>query len=156
MMLISLLLSVTLTVSPDIEPKNGNDGCIIFTEFETIQDAMTYVIQDVLLPRRIIPLRYDAEYGILVSERTYYKGNFNCDFILAFKMDNGRVQIDFYSRDYGYSQTTASMPTSYNYYNDKAMKGSPAAAFWQLFSGIVADIPSLSIHYYTSNRTNNN
>lgn len=150
MLLLSILVAGTLLFSPDSEPKNGDTGAIIHTEFTSVPEAMEFVVRQVLLPMDILPLRHDATLGYLVTERTLYKGYFNCDYIFSFLDDNGKVVIRCRPREYESSRTLDTFSDYSMSYNQRAMKGSLALAYWDRFRKIVSSIPSVSVDYYGS------
>ena len=150
MLLFSILLASALILAPDSEPKRGDNAVILFTEFTSIEEAMEYVIKDVLLPMDIIPSRYDAKMGYLVTERTLYKGYFNCDYIFAFLEDNGKIQIRCRPRDYGSSESIASFSDYSMSFNDRAQNNSPVGAYWEKFQLIVESIPAIVVKYHGS------
>ena len=147
MILLSILVASALLLAPDSEPKKGDTYAIVFTEFTSSEEAMEYVVKDVLLPMDIIPLRYDANLGFLVTERTLFKGFYNCDYVFTFRMNDGKIQIKCWSRDYDYSKSLDTFSGYSASYNPKAMKDSPAKAYWDRFQQIVSSIPSISVMY---------
>lgn len=146
-MLITFLLSMFLLLAPDSEPKKGDTYAIVFTEFTSTEEALDYVVKDVLLPMDIIPLRYDAHLGFLVTERTLFKGYYNCDYVFTFLVSDGKVQVKCWPRDYEASKTMDTFSGYSPSYYPKAMKDSPAKAYWDKFQQIVSSIPSISYIY---------
>lgn len=150
MLLLSILITSALFLAPDSEPKNGDTGAIVYTEFTSVPEAMEYVVKQVLLPMDIIPLRYDAGIGYLVTERTLYKGYYNCDYVFSFLEDNGKIVIRCRPRDYDSAKTLDVFSDYSMSYNQRAMNGSPVLAYWDKFRKIVSGIPSTSVDYHGS------
>lgn len=140
-MLITFLLSMFLLLDPDSEPKKGDIGAIVFTEFTSIEEAMIYVAQEVLLPMDIVPLRHDFKLGYLVTEQTGYIGSYGCSYTFSFLLNNSQIQIRCW-------------PSDKMEYNPRAMKGSPNLAYWNKFMKIISEIPSLAVNYYSEDVDN--
>jgi hypothetical protein len=132
-----------LLLAPDSEPKKGDIGAIVFTEFTSIEDAMVYLAQEVLHPMDIVPLRHDVKLGYLVTEPTRYLGSYGCSYTFTFLLSNGKIQIRCW-------------PSEKLEYSPRAMKGSPNLAYWNKFRKIISGIPSLAVSYYSEEIESNN
>ena len=153
MTLLSFIIATTLILAPG-GPNKGDNAAVVLTEFNSAQEAMEYVVKEVLLPMEIIPLRYDVRMGYLVTERSLYKGFYNCDYVFTFLMNGGKVQITCRPRDYDYSKSLDTFPGYSLPYNPKAMKDSPAKVYWDKFQQILSKIPSVSIIYTGAEKDN--
>ena len=130
------------------DPQNGDIGARFKTEFPSREAAFDYITQKVLLPMRIVPARADRTIGYIVTERVFYQGSYNADFIfMVFETEEG-VVIDLKNRSYESNTGITAYPCYSNTYNSRAMSGSPSKSFWIVYSSIMKQIPFIEMEYF--------
>ena len=130
------------------QPEKGDIGAIVYSKFENKEDAMQFVVQEILFRMNIIPETYDADLGYLVTERFYFQGWLNCQFVFMFKTDGDRIAVKILGRNYENNQGSGMHRGPMKY--AKGMPGSPVDSYWGYLTGIAEKIPSSSIEYFGS------
>lgn len=144
--LFAILLAFSATVFAQ-EPEKGDIGAVVLSNFKDKDDAMRFVVQELLFPLDIVPEVYDNDLGYIVTERFYYQGGLNCQLVFFFKASYDGVSVKITGRDYNTNRGVGlhSGPMSYA----KGMRGSPVEAYWNLLTGLAQKIPHKSLEYYS-------
>ena len=128
-------------------PEKGDIGAIVTSRFQEEEDAMRFVVREILFKMNIIPDVYDKDLGYIVTERFYYQGWMNCQFVLFFKSTGENVSVKIIGRNYEANSGEGMHrgPMSYA----KGMDGSPVKSYWTYLTSIAERIPNSSIEYFS-------
>ena len=144
-LIVVLLFLASVTGIYAQEPEKGDIGALLMSTFTNEEEAMRFVVRDILFPMNIIPDTYDKDLGYIVTERFYYAGWLNCQFVMFFKETSEGVAIKIIGRDYNSDRGEGmhSGPMTYT----KGMDGSPVDLYWKYMRAIVKKIPHKSLDY---------
>lgn len=128
------------------EPEKGDIGALVSSKFQSEEDAMRFVVREILFKHNIVPETYDAGLGYIVTERFYYQGWLNCQLVMMFTTSGEGVTVRIVGRDYNTNRGEGmhSGPMSYG----KGMKGSPVEAYWSFLMLVAETIPHDSVEYF--------
>ena len=144
--LFAILLAFSATLFAQ-GPEKGDIGVVVMSNFTDEEDAMRFVVRDILFPLNLVPDVYDKDLGYIVTERFYYQGLLNCQFVLFFKESSDGVMVKIIGRDYN-SDRGEGLHTGPMKYG-KGMKGSPVESYWNYLTGIAEKIPHKSLEYFS-------
>ena len=143
---IALLLLVIPAAAQHSEPEKGDIGAVIVSTFQSEEDAMRFVVRDILFQYNLIPDVYNAELGYLVTERFFYQGWLSCQFVMFFKADGDSVKVKIIGRNYDSNMGEGMHRGPMTY--AKGMDGSPVKSYWTRLTSIAEKIPHSSISYF--------
>lgn len=143
--LFAILLAFCATLFAQ-EPEKGDIGALVVSTFSEEEEAMRFVVRELMFPLNLVPDVYDKDLGYIVTERFYYIGLMNCQFVFLFKSTEDGVAVKIIGRDYNSNRGEGmhSGPMAYG----KGMKGSPVEAYWNYLTGFAQKIPHKSLEYF--------
>lgn len=143
---IAILLLAIPASAQHSEPEKGDIGAIVVSNFQEEEDAMRFVVREILFGMNIVPDVYDKDLGYIVTERFFYLGWMNCQFVLFFKNVGTNVAVKIIGRNYeaNMGEGMHRGPMTYG----KGMEGSPVKSYWAFLTGIAEKIPHSSIEYF--------
>ena len=144
--LFAILLAFSATLFAQ-EPEKGDIGVVVASNFTEEEDAMRFVVREILFPLNLVPDVYDKDLGYLVTERFFYQGWLSCQFVMFFKASSDGVDVKIIGRDY-YTNKGEGMHQGPMKYGN-GMKGSPMEAYWSYLTGIAEKIPHKSLKYFS-------
>ena len=71
--LFAILLAFSATLFAQ-EPEKGDIGVVVASNFTEEEDAMRFVVREIMFPLNLVPDVYDKDLGYIVTERFFYQG----------------------------------------------------------------------------------
>ena len=127
------------------EPEKGDIGALLMSKFTEEEDAMRFVVRELMFPLNLVPETYDKDLGYLVTERFFYQGWLSCQFVFFFKTAGDGVAVKIIGRDYNMNKGEGMHQGPMKY--AKGMKGSPVESYWNYLTHFAEHIPHTSLEY---------
>ena len=144
--LLAILLAFSATMFAQ-GPEKGDIGVVVASNFTEEEDAMRFVVREIMFPLNLVPDVYDKDLGYIVTERFYYQGWLSCQFVMFFKASSDGVAVKIIGRDYNTNRGEGMHSGPMKFGN--GMKGSPVEAYWGYLTGIAEKIPHKSLEYFS-------